>query len=159
MCLFLSAGFAVALLVLYYLQRGCTPALLPSLQAMDPSHFSTSAGASVTAEKLSSNSLPFSVTSYMSRNNDTLGDLLVGFFNFYCEFDWYKVISVRLADSRNVPSNKKWTRPYIRIEDPFDWKNVTRAVYEYQQFTIIKQAIRRATQKLANSNSHLNDIL
>lgn len=159
MCLFLSAGFAVVLLVLYYLQKGCTPPLLPSLQAMDPSHFSTTSGASATAEKLSSSSLPFSVKTYMSHNNDTLGNLLVGFFNFYCEFNWGRVISVRLADTRNVPSDKKWTRPYIRIEDPFDCKNVTRAVYKYTQFCIIKEAMRRAKQQLANSNSHINDIL
>ena len=159
MCLFLSAGFAVVLLVLYYLQRGCTPPLLPSLQAVDPSHFSTTSGASATAEKLSGSSLPFSVRTYRSRNNDTLGNLLVGFFNFYCQFDWYRVISVRLADTRNVPSDKKWTRPYIRIEDPFDCKNVTRAVYQYPQFCIITEAIRRAKQQLANSNSYLNDIL
>lgn len=161
MCLFLSAGFAVVLLVLYYLQRGCTPPLLPSVQALDPSHFSTTSGASATAEKLSGSlsSLPFSVRTYRSRNNDTLGNLLVGFFNFYCQFDWYRVISVRLADTRNVPRDKKWTRPYIRIEDPFDCKNVTRAVYQYPQFCIITGAIRRAKQQLANSNSYLNDIL
>ena len=149
----------MVLLVLYYLQRGCTPPLLPSLQDMDPSHFSTSTGASATAEKLSSSSLPSFVTTYRSRNNDTLGNLLVGFFNFYCEFNWYQIISVRLAGSRSVPCDKKWTRPCIRIEDPYDCKNVTRAVYEYRQFTDIKQAIRRAKQQFANSNSHLNDIL
>ena len=149
----------MVLLVIYYLQRGCSPPVLPSLQSSDPTHFSTSSSASATADKLTSDSLPLVVTSYNSSNTDSLGSLLVGFFNFYTDFDWYKVLSVRLAGTKPVPFNKKWTRPKIRIEDPFDGKNVTRAVYKDLQFYAIKQAFRTATQKLAYEHCRLAEIL
>lgn len=81
------------------------------------------------------------------------------FFNFYCDFDWYKVLSVRMAGPRRVPFDKKWTRPYIRIEDPFDQKNVTRAVYKLEQFSAIKQALKTVKQRLAYGQCRLHEIL
>ncbi|XP_068699162.1 poly(A) RNA polymerase GLD2-like isoform X1 [Montipora foliosa] len=153
------SGFAVVLLVIYYLQIGCTPPVLPSLQAINPSHFSTSSSAAVTADKLTSGSLPLFVTTYRSNNNETLGNLLVGFFKFYCDFNWHQVLSVRLAGPRSVPCDRKWTRPYIRIEDPCDLKNVTRAVYKLYQFDSIRQAIRRAKGKLEYNGCRLSEIL
>lgn len=149
----------MVLLVIYYLQRGCSPPVLPSLQSSSPTHFSTSSSASATADKLTSGFLPSVVTSHMSSNTDSLGSLLVGFFNFYADFDWYKVLSVRLAGTRSVPFDKKWTRPNIRIEDPFDGKNVTRAVYKVEQFNAIKQAFRTAKQRLAYEHCRLDEIL
>lgn len=155
----LYIGFAVVLLVIYYLQRGCSPPVLPSLQSSYPTHFSTSSSASATADKLTSGSPPLGVTSYTSPNTDSLGSLLVGFFNFYTDFDWYKVLSVRLASTKTVPFDKKWTRPKIRIEDPFDGKNVTRAVYKDLQFWDIKQAFKTAKQTLASEHCRLHEIL
>ena len=150
----------MVLLVIYYLQKGCWPAVLPSLQTSSPTHFNTSSSASATSDKLNSGSLPSVVTSYTSHNSETLGSLLVGFFNFYCDFDWYQVLSVRLAGTKTVPGfDKKWTRPYIRIEDPFDGKNVTRAVFKYEQFCDIKQAFKRAKQRLAYEHCRLDEIL
>ena len=146
------------LLVIYYLQTGCSPPVIPSLQTADPINFSTSLDASVMADKLISASLPSFITSYKSSNNETLGSLLVGFFNFYCEFNWYNVLSVRLASTKAVPFNKKWTRPHIRIEDPCDGKNVTRAVYRLGEFNAIKQAFRRAKQRLAYDRCRLDEI-
>ena len=149
----------MVLLVIYFLQKGCTPPVLPSLQAISPSNFSASSSASVTADKLTSGLLPSVVTSYRSSNNESLGTLLVGFFNFYCDFDWHKVLSVRLAGTRTVPYDKKWTRPYIRIEDPCDCKNVTRAVYQFAPFSDIREAFRRAKQKLVYDRCRLIEIL
>ena len=146
------------LLVIYYLQRGCSPPVLHSLQDLNPIHFTTNAAASITAEKLMSESLPAVVTSYNSTNTATLGELLVGFFNFYCNFNWHQVLSVRLAGPRRVPIDKKWTHPYIRIEDPFDQKNVTRAVYEFSGFSDIKQAFNTAKTRLAYGQCRLHEI-
>ena len=147
------------LLVIYYLQKGCSPPVLPSLQSSNPTHFSTSCSASATADKLTSSSLPLDVTSYTSYNTDSLGNLLVGFFNFYTDFDWFKVLSVRIAGTKPVPCDKKWTRPKIRIEDPFDGKNVTRAVYKDLQFWDIKQAFKTAKQRLTYEHCRLHEIL
>ena len=68
------------------------------------------------------------------------------------------VLSVRMAGTRPVPYIKKWTRPYIRIEDPCDCKNVTPAVYEFAQFSDIREAFRRAMQKLARDRCRLIEI-
>lgn len=157
--LFTILGFAVVLLVIFYLQTGCSPQVIPSLQSADPINFSTSLSAETIADKLVSGYLPSVVTSYRSSNQQSLGSLLVGFFDYYSTFNWNRLLSVRQASTRAVPYDKKWTRPYIRIEDPFDGRNVTRAVYQFAPFSGIKQAITRAKQRLANERCHLTEIL
>ena len=149
----------MVLLVIYYLQTGCSPQVIPSLQSADPINFSTSLSAEAIADKLVSGYLPSVVTSYRSSNQQSLGSLLVGFFDYYSTFNWNRVLSVRQAGTRAVPYDKKWTRPHIRIEDPFDGRNVTRAVYQSAPFSDIKQAITRAKQRLAYERCHLTEIL
>lgn len=149
----------MVLLVIYYLQTGCSPQVIPSLQSADPINFSASLSAEAIADKLVSGYLPSVVTSYRSSNQQSLGSLLVGFFDYYSTFNWNRVLSVRQAGTRAVPYDKKWTRPYIRIEDPFDGRNVTRAVYQFGPFSDIKQAITRAKQRLAYERCHLTEIL
>ena len=49
--------------------------------------------------------------------------------------------------------------PALKFEDPFDGKNVTRAVYKDEQFWAIKQAFKTAKQRLAYEHSRLHEIL
>ena len=145
--------------MIYYLQRGCRPPTLPSLQSIYPSDFRTSWSANVMADKLMGASVPSVVTSYRSENTDTIGQLLVGFFDYYYDFNWAQVLSVRQGGNKPVPMSKKWTRPYIRVEDPFDETNVTRAVYKNIQFSSIKSAFREARQTIMFDRARLEDVL
>ena len=77
-----STGFPVVLLVIYYLQTGCRPPVLSSLQTTNLVHYSTSTSASVVADKLTSGSLRAVVTSCKSSNAETLRGLLVKLLKF-----------------------------------------------------------------------------
>ena len=85
---------------------------------------------------------------YSSRNSQTLGELFVGFFKFYSTFSWEKVISVRKGDYVPLGYRGTWRKPHIRIEDPYELGNVTKAVYEYGTSSAIKQAFKTALGKL-----------
>jgi poly(A) RNA polymerase GLD2 len=103
------------------------------------------------AEKLcdtSTEAIPFDVRTYSSRNRQTLGELFVGFFKFYSTFSWDKVISVRAGNYIPMGYGGTWRKPHIRIEDPYERGNVTKAVYEYGPSSAIKQAFKTASEKL-----------
>ena len=150
------SGFAVILLILFYLQKGCSIPVIPSLQESFPRHFGSSSTVLSVAEKLCSTSketVPFDVRSHSSRNRQTLGELFIGFFKFYSTFSWEKVISVRRGDYIPMGYGGTWRKPHIRIEDPYQLGNVTKAVYEYGPSSAIKQAFKTALGKLENNPS------
>ncbi|XP_031561471.1 poly(A) RNA polymerase GLD2-like [Actinia tenebrosa] len=140
------SGFALVLLVLHYLQHGCSPPVLPSLHQRHQSFFNHQDPSRV-ADWLEQEYTPPFISNYESANDNSVEVLFKGFFRYYSTFNWSKVISVRTGGFIALPYTKKWTKPYIRIEDPSDLTNVTRAVYESYGFQIIKQAIAAANQK------------
>ncbi|XP_028411518.1 poly(A) RNA polymerase GLD2-A-like [Dendronephthya gigantea] len=152
------SGFAVILLILHYLQKGCTDPVIPSLQATFPRFFASSSSVLSLAEKLSNtkkDSVPYDVRSYSSRNTQTLGELLVGFFKFYSNFSWEKVISIRTGDYIPLSnySEGTWRKPQIRIEDPYQRGNVTKAVYQISVSYMIKEAFGKASRELERDPS------
>ena len=149
------------LLVLFYLQKGCTIPVIPSLQELFPRHFSKTVQVYSLAEHLrdsNKETVPFDVTAYRSRNRQTLGELVIGFFKFYSTFSWEKVISVRKGDYVPMGYGGTWRKPQIRIEDPYQLGNVTKAVYEYGTSNSIKQAFKSALVKL-ETNPRLTSII
>ena len=144
------------LLILHYLQKGCAVPVIPSLQAKFPQFFASSSSVLSAAENLSNTrkeSIPYDVRSYSSRNTQTLGELLVGFFKFYSSFSWEKVISIRTGDYIPLGSQGTWRRPQIRIEDPYQLGNVTKAVYLCSVSYIIKEAFGKAARELERDPS------
>lgn len=144
------------LLVLFYLQKGCVIPVIPSLQESFPRHFSTTLQVYSLADNLrhsDKETVPFDVTAYRSRNRQTLGELFIGFFKFYSTFSWEKVISVRRGDYVPMGYGGTWRKPHIRIEDPYELGNVTKAVYEYGTSNSIKQAFKSALAKLETDPS------
>ena len=85
---------------------------------------------------------------YRSKNRQSLGELFVGFFKFYSTFPWDKVISIRKGDYVPMGYGGTWQKPHIKIEDPYELGNVTKAVYEYGPSGLIKQAFKSALEKL-----------
>lgn len=146
-----STGFAVVLLVINYLQAGCSPPVLPALQKDFPELFRSTEYDVIS--KLTG-SAPPQVKSYKSKNTQNLGELLIGFFKYYSSFDWKKTISVRMGNTQPTSRyGRVWSGPYIKLEDPTDEGNVTRGVYNSSEFTRIKNAFESASSQLEQKAS------
>lgn len=148
-------GFALVLLIIHYLQAGCSPAVLPALQKDFPELFRSPKTTVVTEI---TNDLPPQVQSYKSANTQSLGELLIGFFKYYTAFNWDRTISVRMGVTQPTRRGRIWSGPYIKLADPTDEGNVTRAVYSLNEFTRIKNALKSTSDKLSQSAS-LHDIV
>lgn len=147
----LPSGFAVVLLVIHYLQVGCSPPVTPALQQLFPGVFRASTNALI--DNLTSD-LPVQIRSYKSSNTQSLGELLLGFFQYYSTFNWDKTMSIRTGSIRaTAMHNRIWRGPYIRLEDPSDGGNVTRSVYDGYEFTRIKNAFNSASSQLKRNPS------
>ena len=145
------SGFAVVLLVIHYLQAGCTPPVVPALQQIFPDVFQTSNN--VLIDKLIAD-VPLKIRSFKSENKQSLGELLIGFFQYYSTFNWDKTMSIRTGGTRPTPMyDKIWRGPYIRLEDPSDGGNVTRSVFDVDEFSRIKRAFDSAASQLRRNAS------
>jgi len=139
------SSYSLVLMVIHFLQCGCTPPVLISLQKEHPNHFNS---------EQNIDDLPMyepaEFVSNRSRNTKDLGELLCGFFDYYAyKFKWdYHAASVRLG--RVIPKsvNAEWKNKFICVEEPFDLTNTARAVYDYGNFTRIKEEFRKASQQM-----------
>ena len=143
------------LLVINYLQAGCSPPVLPSLQKDFPELFGSTENDVIS--KLTG-SVPPQVKSHKSKNTQNVGELLIGFFKYYSSFDWKKTISVPMGNTQPTSRyGRVWSGPYIKLEDPTDEGNVTRGVYNSSEFTRVKNAFQSASTQL-EQNASLQDI-
>lgn len=85
---------------------------------------------SVIVDKLISSFFLVDVILFMLYNMDFFGNFFVGFFNFYIDFNWFKVLFVCFVGIKFVFCDKKWICFKICIEDLFDGKNVICVVYK-----------------------------
>ncbi|XP_035409435.1 poly(A) RNA polymerase GLD2 isoform X1 [Cygnus atratus] len=146
-------SYSLVLMVLHYLQTLPEP-ILPSLQKKYPESFDP------TMQLHLVHQVPCTIPPYLSKNESSLGDLLIGFFKYYAtEFDWsHQMISVREAKAIPRPDGIAWRNKFICIEEPFDGTNTARAVHEKQKFDFIKDEFFRSWQMLRNKKN-LNSIL
>lgn len=154
--LLLFLGFAVVLMVIHFLQAGCSPPVLPVLQKDFPELFRSS-----NTEVLDqlTGEVPLQIESYKSNNKQSLGELLIGFFRYYSAFQWVDIISVRTGTTLdNGMFSRVWRGPKVRIEDPMDRGNVTRAVFDEYEGRRIKNSFKFASKNL-NGNASLESIL
>jgi poly(A) RNA polymerase GLD2 len=142
------SSYSLVLMILHYLQYGCRPPVIPSLQQKYPNKFSKN----LDVRLLSLNEkLPV----FKSPNKDTLGELFVGFLSYYAnEFNFdTDAISVRLgtklsrgAVKQNGPPHSQWK--CLCIEEPFDLSNTARSVYDEYVFERIYRVIRVSHARL-----------
>ncbi|XP_035166208.1 poly(A) RNA polymerase GLD2 [Oxyura jamaicensis] len=146
-------SYSLVLMVLHYLQTLPEP-ILPSLQKNYPESFDP------TMQLHLIHQVPCTIPPYLSNNESSLGDLLIGFFKYYAtEFDWnHQMISVREAKAIPRPDGIAWRNKFICIEEPFDGTNTARAVHEKQKFDYIKDEFFKSWQILQNKKN-LNCIL
>ncbi|XP_053156640.1 poly(A) RNA polymerase GLD2 isoform X1 [Hemicordylus capensis] len=147
------SSYSLVLMVLHYLQTLPEP-ILPSLQKNYPESFDPSMQLHLVHQA------PCTIPPYLSKNESTLGDLLLGFLKYYAtEFDWRgQMISVREAKAIPRPDGVEWRNKFICVEEPFDRTNTARAVHEKQKFDIIIDEFCKSWQRLRDRRD-LNCIL
>ncbi|XP_068166623.1 poly(A) RNA polymerase GLD2 isoform X2 [Antennarius striatus] len=147
------SSYGLVLMILHYLQTVRTP-VLPSLQRDYPGCFDPDMAIDMVPD--GSKNIP----SYNSRNQSSLGELLLGFLRYYAvHFRWNEqVISVR--EGKVLPKNNsfEWRNKYVCVEEPFERNNVARAVHEKIKFDAIKAQFVESFQAL-QSRRDLDSIL
>lgn len=155
------SSYSLVLMVIHYLQCGCSPPVLPSLQKLMPDVFKQNSD----IKRLD---LLEQLPNFESRNRDSLGDLLLGFLYYFSYIFRFAVdvISIRLGciidkeqarsfhNSKNRPTHWRW----ICIEEPFDRTNTARSVWDEQAFSEILSVFRISHYRL-NRTKNLYAIL
>ncbi|XP_038558436.1 poly(A) RNA polymerase GLD2 [Micropterus salmoides] len=147
------SSYTLVLMVLHSLQTLSDP-VLPSLQRDYPECFNPSMEIDMVPEGTKH------VPPYISRNQSSLGELLLGFLKYYAtDFRWDKqVISVREARALPKNNSQEWRNKYICVEEPFERNNVARAVHEKVKFDAIKAQFVES-YRILQQRKDLNSIL
>ncbi|XP_056140585.1 poly(A) RNA polymerase GLD2 [Lampris incognitus] len=147
------SSYTLVLMVLHYLQTLKIP-VLPSLQKDYPECFNPSMEIDMVPEG------PRHIPRYISRNQSSLGELLLGFFKYYSTvFRWdSQVISVREAKALPKTNSREWRDKFICVEEPFERNNVARAVHEKVKFDAIKAQFAESW-RILQQRKDLNSIL
>ncbi|XP_029685993.1 poly(A) RNA polymerase GLD2 isoform X2 [Takifugu rubripes] len=128
--------------------------VIPSLQMDYPECFNPFVDVDLVPEG------PKRIPPYISRNQAPLGELLLGFLEYYAiHFRWDKyVISVREAQVLPKTNSQQWKNKYICVEEPFERNNVARAVHEKAKFDAIRAQFAESFHILKQRRD-LNSIL
>uniref|UniRef100_A0A8C1KAT2 polynucleotide adenylyltransferase n=2 Tax=Cyprinus carpio TaxID=7962 RepID=A0A8C1KAT2_CYPCA len=137
------SSYTLVLMVLHYLQTLPEP-VIPCLQMDYPECFNPKMDIHLVP------SGPSNIPAFVSKNQSSLGDLLLGFLKYYATvFKWDKhVISVREAKTLPKTYCREWRDKFICVEEPFDRTNTARAVHEKVKFEAIKAEFTESYQVL-----------
>ncbi|CAG9861331.1 unnamed protein product [Phyllotreta striolata] len=142
---------------------GVVPPVLPCLHGLLPSKFGPSNEPYTTNVQ---EELPL-FEDFTSDNRLTLAELFVGFFEYYSSFDFNRyAISVRAGCSLPVeecrfaraPKNDPNQWKYLCIEEPFDYTNTARSVFDSESFRLIRNVIGASYERLSGTKL-LADVL
>ena len=147
-------------MVIHYLQSGCHPQVLPSLQQTHPRFFNTSTSNVDAISRYINDPLPQRIISFSSTNNQSIGELFIGFFNHYCSFNWRRDgISVREGANIPRPLKRGSNNTCLYVEDPYEVNsNTARGVFKEWPWNDIVLEFAHTRQKLQNGRS-FNDII
>lgn len=151
------SSYSLVLMVIHFLQCGTTPPILPCLHAMFPEKF-------MKIIDIHNIEMIEHIEPYQTDNKESLGELLINFLEYYTKFDYERyAISVRtssiipieecrLARSyKNDPHHWK----HLCIEEPFDFTNTARSVFDGDVFEQIKSTFATSWRMLKD-NKNLN---
>ncbi|TKR61248.1 hypothetical protein L596_028382 [Steinernema carpocapsae] len=134
-------SYSLILMVLHFLQSACSPPVLPNLQDLFPEKFN---GGSPLEELQLFEDLPSWPRNQV--NEQSIGELLIGFFEYYSEFDFENIgISINRGDTfmrTDLPLQNERYKLYV--EEPFDGLNTARCVTKDSNFSKILNAFARA---------------
>ncbi|XP_053530544.1 poly(A) RNA polymerase GLD2 [Ictalurus punctatus] len=147
------SSYTLVLMVLHYLQTLPDP-VIPCLQKDYPECFNPVMDIHLVPEG------PKNIPPFVSKNQSSLGDLLLGFLKYYATvFRWDKyIISVREAKALPKANCWEWRSKFLYVEEPFDGSNTARAVHEKIKFDAIKAVFAESWQVL-QERKDLNCIL
>ncbi|XP_058230296.1 poly(A) RNA polymerase GLD2 [Hemibagrus wyckioides] len=137
------SSYTLVLMVLHYLQTLPEP-VIPCLQKDYPECFSPVMDLHLVPDG------PKCIPPFLSKNQSSLGDLLLGFLKYYATaFRWDKyVISVREAKALPKSNCWEWRSNFLYVEEPFDSSNTARAVHEKMKFDAIRAVFTESWQVL-----------
>ncbi|XP_043095987.1 poly(A) RNA polymerase GLD2 [Puntigrus tetrazona] len=137
------SSYTLVLMVLHYLQTLPEP-VIPCLQMDYPECFNCKMDIHLVP------SGPSNIPAFVSKNQSSLGDLLLDFLKYYATvFKWDEhVISVRQARTLPKTSWREWRDKFICVEEPFDRTNTARAVHNKIKFEAIKAEFMKSYQVL-----------
>ncbi|KAL5961158.1 Poly A RNA polymerase GLD2 [Taenia solium] len=145
---------ALLLMVIQYLQCGCSPPVLPNLQSLYPLTFD---GECPVDELDMDLQLPWD--GLCSVNRSTLGELFTGFIAYYADFEFDQwAISVRCGQPFPIDEVPSWFATFrgrrgrgkyrIFIEEPYRKDNVARSIYRKDVVETIQRAFKRTNEFL-----------
>ncbi|PIK43707.1 hypothetical protein BSL78_19441 [Apostichopus japonicus] len=152
------SSYSLVLLVLHYLQDICSPPVIPSLQESYPDTFNPHKDILRIHASLNGRILEPAIR-FKSRNTESLGELLMGFFKHVAFFNFKKnIISVRIGSHFSLINS--WRPQLIHIEEPFEKMNVARAVHKLNRFQDIVHKFKQAHETLRDDpRCYLDDLL
>ncbi|KAK2193559.1 hypothetical protein NP493_10g07028 [Ridgeia piscesae] len=141
------SSYSLVLMIIHFLQCGCSPPVLTSLQQEYPERFDKS-------KDIRLLSLNEPLPPYSSRNTESVGELFIGFLRYYAhEFDFSNLgISIRqgctmpryVISQQDTQHNPPGQWKCLCIEEPFDLSNTARSVYNDYVFLRIQRVFRRS---------------
>jgi len=148
------SSYSLALMTIFYLQTIVKPAVLPVLQDLYPDKFDKD----IPVNELRLNE---KLPSYTSENTMSLGELFLGFLDYYSKFNFQmNVISVRKGEiyPRSSLPREDFTARYsqwkfILIEEPFDLSNTARSVHDEYVFEKIRDVFSRSKRRLEETRN------
>lgn len=108
-----------------------------------------------------------SLKDFKSDNTMSIGELLLGFFEYYSSFNFNEfAVSVRTGTKLTIdecrfvkaPKNDPHQWKYLCIEEPFDHTNTARSVFDLETFKHIRNVIIISFHELDRTKT-LSDIL
>lgn len=151
------SSFSWTLMVICYLQSA-DPPVLPCLQTLDKVKYADLSSYSTTAVTLDVLERP---PAFSSQNKNSLGGLLLGFFDFYSNKFKYTSQAISVRHGKLIPKydvshclpQKQWK--YFCIEEPYGetLTNTARAMFKPEPCQKVVSAIRSAYTQLSSTKT------
>nr|XP_054756542.1 poly(A) RNA polymerase GLD2-like [Lytechinus pictus] len=154
------SSYSYVLMIINYLQVGCKPPVVESIQKQEWGRtvFSDNQSVLYSWNRLFEYPVKFITDPHnQSKNSQDLYSLLKGFFEYYANFDFENtVISIRLGScfpcNLLPPNHQGWRQKYIFIEEPFDRINTARSVFDWSRYRQILEAFEETRESLCKTN-------